>query len=208
MKKISLLLIVVSFFVINTKAQVMIGSQEAPTAGAVLELKSANLGFLPTRVALVNPSNPSPLPGHVQGMVVFNTTTSSDSLKLGLYYNTGSKWVNLTAEPYTKEKWFYMPSIYFDTSTNGSYSKELYQEFVKQLNTNSGAAGSLVINSTGAPAKVLATVPKASDLYYYVSAYDNLVFSNIAIDANGKMTYDIISQASDSTFLNIVFVEK
>jgi len=203
MKKIFLFLFIASVFVINTKAQVTIGSQDAPVAGAVLELKSTNLGFLPTRVALRYPSDAYPLPGHVQGMVVFNTAVT-DSLKAGLYYNTGSKWVNLSAEPYTKEKWFYMPSIYFDTSTNGSYSKELYQEFVKQLSTSGG----LVKPSTGAPAKVLATVPKASDLYYYVTAYDNLVFSNIAIDATGKMTYDIIGQASDSTFLNIVFVEK
>ena len=204
MKKISLLLIVVSFFVINTKAQVTIGSQDAPTAGAVLELKSANLGFLPTRVALVNPSDHSPLPSHVQGMVVFNTSTTSDSLKVGLYYNNGSKWISLSAEPFTKEKWFYMPSIYFDTSTDGTYTKNLYQEFVTQLSTSGG----LVKPSAGAPAKVLATVPKETDLYYYVTAYDNKVFSDIAIDANGTMSYKIIGQASDSTFLNIVFVEK
>ena len=212
MKKIFFLLFFVSIFAINANAQVTIGSQDPPAAGAVLELKSTNLGFLPTRVALVNPSDPSPLPGHVQGMVVFNTTpippATSDSLKVGLYYNTGSKWVRLTTDPFTKENWFYMPSIFFDTSTNGSYTKDLYKAFVDQLNTNSGAAGSFVVSSAGAPTKALATVPKATDLYYYVTAYDDKVFSNITLQADGKMNYDIIGQASDSTYLNIVFVEK
>jgi len=205
MKKIFFLLFIVSLFAINVKAQVTIGSQDAPTAGAVLELKSDNLGFLPTRIPLVSPGNPRPLSTttHVQGMVVYNTTVS-DSLKAGLYYNTGAKWVSLSTEPYTKEKWFYMPSIAFDTSTNGTYFKELYAEFVKQLSTTGG----LVVPSVGAPTKVLATVPKATDLNYYVTAYDNKVFSDISIDANGRMQYDIIGIASDSTFLNIVFVEK
>jgi hypothetical protein len=203
MKKVFYLLFFVSAFAISVNAQVTIGSQDAPTPGAVLELKSANLGFLPTRVILTSPSNPAPLTDHVDGMVVFNTN-ATDSLKVGLYYNVNKKWVALSAEPFTKENWFYMPSIYFDTSTNGSYSKELYLEFVKQLSSTGG----LVKPSAGAPAKVLATVPKATDLYYYVTAYDDNVFDGIAIDANGKMTYDIIGQASDSTFLNIVFVEK
>ena len=207
MKKIVSIMIVALFslFVSHSYAQVTIGSQDAPAAGAVLELKSDNLGFLPTRIALVSPGNPRPLSTttHVQGMVVYNTTVS-DSLKTGLYYNTGSKWVSLSAEPFTKEKWFYMPAISFDTSTNGTYSKELYNEFVKQLSTSGG----LVVPSAGAPAKVLATVPKASDLNYYVTAYDDKVFRNISIDANGRMQYEIIGIASDSTFLNIVFVEK
>jgi len=207
MKKIFFLFIVVSIFAINANAQVTIGSKDAPTAGAVLELKSAELGFLPTRVSLTGPSNPAPLPAHVQGMVVFNTN-ATDSLQVGLYYNLGSKWVALSSTPFTNENWFYMPSIVIDVSGTGG-TIDLYDEYKKQLNTNSGA-GSLVVNSTGAPAKALATIPAAADLYYYVTAYDDRVFEDITITAAGVMTYKIVTGATadDATFMNIVFVEK
>jgi len=207
MKKTLYLLFLVSAFAINANAQVTIGSKDAPQAGAVLELKSTNLGFLPTRVSLTGPSDPAPLPAHVQGMVVFNTN-ATDSLQVGLYYNWDSKWVSLSSTPFTTENWFYMPSIVIDVSGTGG-TVDLYNEYKKQLNTNSGV-GSLVINSSGAPAKVLATIPAATDLYYYVTAYDDSVFENIAITGEGVMTYDIKAAAApdEATFMNIVFVEK
>jgi len=206
MKKIYYLLLFVFIFALKAHTQVTIGSLAAPERGSLLELRNDTLGFLPTRVTLSQPSNPYPLPTHVQGMLVFNLATT-DSLSVGLYYNTGSRWVRFSTSPYTTQKWFFMPSIIFDTSTNGTnLQKNLYDEFVTQLNTDSPT--DFVINSTGAPGKVLTTVPSRTDLYYYVTAYDDKVFQNISINANGLMNYDIISQASDSTLINIVFVEK
>jgi len=210
MKKIFFLLFIVSLLVVNAKAQVTIGSQDAPTPGAVLELKSPlnNLGFLPPRVTLTRPSSPSPLTAHVEGMVVFNTRVSeTDTLQAGLYYDSGKRWILLSTASSFTQSWFYMPSIVFDTSSTGiQLKKNLYQAFQEQFNTSN--PGDLVINSTGAPEKVLANIPARGDLYYYVTAYDPNVFANISIDANGVMTYDIINQASDATFINIVFVEK
>ena len=207
MKKIFFLFIVVSIFAINANAQVTIGSKDAPATGAVLELKSTELGFLPTRVSLTGPSDAAPLPEHVPGMIVFNTN-ATDSLQVGLYYNWNSKWVSLSSTPFTTENWFYMPSIVIDVSGTGG-TVDLYDEYKKQLNTNSGA-GSLVVNSTGAPAKALATIPAADDLFYYVTAYDDRVFEDISITASGVMTYKIVTGATadDATFMNIVFVEK
>ena len=206
MKKIIYLLFFVSVFAITAKSQVTIGSQDAPTAGAVLELKSTNLGFLPTRVELFRPSDPRPLPAHVEGMVVYNTRVNViDSLRAGFYYNSGSRWIHLSEDPYFTQKWFYMPSIVFDTSNPGPQPDiDLYQEFKKQLNTD----GPHLKKSDGAPAPALSVVPAATDLYYYITDYDSDVFKILSISDKGKMSYEIITQASDSTFLNIVFVEK
>jgi len=205
MKKNLYLLFFVSVFVINAKAQVTIGSQDAPTPGAVLELKSTKLGFLPPRVTLTRLSDPSPLPNHVEGMVVYNTKVSaSDTLQAGLYYNSGKRWVLLSMAPSFTQSWFYMPSIPIDVVAPKEI--DLYQEFETQLNT----AGGLVTGSDGAPTPVLADIPGRNNLYYYVTAYDNTVFENIKISADGKMTYGIKSGAiaSDGTYINIVFVEK
>jgi len=203
MKKIFFLLFIVSLLAINAKAQVTIGSQDAPTPGAVLELKSSNLGFLPPRVTLTRPSLAAPLVAHVKGMVVYNLAIT-DSLREGLYYDTGSRWVCLSADPYSTKTWFYMPSIVFDTSTLGDFSVDLYQEFRDQFNSDAG----LVKGSIGAPAKVLETIPTATDLYYYVTDYDPNVFEITEINNRGVMKYKIKNQASDATFINIVFVEK
>ena len=206
MKRFIFLLVIISVFTVKIQSQVKIGDLNPPERGVILELKSDTLGFLPPRISLISPTNPYPLPVHVQGNIVFNIgNTNPDSLRVGLYYNTGTRWVNLSTTAYYPANWFYMPSIPIDVSGAGSIV-DLYDEYKKQLNT----AGNHVVNSAGAPAIVLATIPKATDLYYYVTAYDDRVFENITIDANGLMTYDIKSGASadDATVMNIVFVEK
>jgi len=212
MKKTISLLFFVSIFAIKANAQVTIGIQDAPAKGAILDLKTnangeSTLGFLPPRVRLVQPSKSDPLPEHTQGMVVYNLV-ASDSLKVGFYYNSGSRWVHFSADSFTAENWFYMPSIPVDVTVTVPTDIDLYQKYVDQLNT----AGGLVVKSDGAttPAKVLATVPGRTDLYYYVTAYDSDVFDAISITANGVMTYSIKpgAIATDATFLNIVFVEK
>ena len=198
MKKILYFLFFVSAFTINTRAQVAIGSQEAPQRGAVLELKSDTLGFLPPRVALSGLSKPNPLPLHVKGMVVFNTINNlSDTLQIGLYYNTGTRWIRLSTAP----GWFYMPSVVFDTSTPGTnLTMDLYEAYKKQL--------------TGPQAKnpdapnFISYLPKATDLNYYISDYDNQVFEIKSISNTGVLTYSIKKAATDATFINIVFVEK
>jgi len=210
MKKNFLLLFIVFVLAINAKSQVTIGSTDVPEPGAVLELKSSSLGFLPTRVNLVKLSLPDPLPAHTEGMLVYNMKVSeADTLQAGFYYNTGERWIHLSTTPSFSKSWFYMPSIVFDTSTVTPEGKnvvvDLYGEFKKQLNddTNTG-----VVASAGAPNRALSTIPLSTDIHYYVTAYDPLVFEIDEISADGKMTYRILDIASDSTYINIVFVEK
>ena len=216
MKKIYLFLLCVSVFAISANAQVTIGSQDAPAEGALLELKSSNLGFLPPRVALTSLSDFAPLPGSpVDGMVVFNTTLNLDAnLQPGLYYNQDGRWVRLyTSSSAIKESWLYMPSIVFDTSTptpaGSSLTKDLYLHFKEQLNDVSNTNTSTsIIPSDGAPTQALASVPGPEDLYYYVTAHDPNVFEILSISATGVLTYRVLAPGTDETILNIVFVEK
>jgi len=206
MKKKLYYLFFASIFTLNVHAQVTIGSLDVPQEGAVLELKSDTLGFLPPRLNLVSLNKPDPLRVHVEGMIVFNKTVKTDEkLQIGFYYNTGSQWRRLYSTPSFTENWFYMPSIAFDTSnpSNEEITIDLYDEFKNQLNSSNN-----VTASDEAPVMALSTIPAATDLYYYVTAHDPEVFEIISISNDGKMKYKIKASASDETFLNIVFVEK
>jgi len=207
MKKIFLFLIV-SIFVVNAKAQVLIGGVTEPEWASILELRSDTLGFLPPRVNLLGPGRAAPLNRHLAGNVVYNKT-ATDSLRVGLYFNDGTRWVPLFTSKTIQEYWFYMPSIPIQVANIdlvAGKTVDLYYEYKKQLNT----AGGLVKASAGAPTQVLKKVPEALDFWYYVTGYDDSVFDAITITNDGKMNYKIKPTAvpTDSTYLNIVFVEK
>ncbi|WP_375323848.1 collagen-like protein [Flagellimonas sp. GZD32] len=97
---------------------------------------------------------------------------------------------------------FYPPSIAIDASTNGSFSIDLYQEYINQF-------GSPTVSSAGAPAAV--PTYARTDLYYYVTYADATVFNTatMAIDANGNLSYTVIGQPADyNALINVVFVVK
>lgn len=193
----------------NLHAQVTIGTDTPPHKDALLELKentdgSSSKGLLFPRVKLSSTNTSAPLSSHVEGMTVYNTATASSGatyVSPGLYYNDGIQWVRM---PMSATNWFYMPSISFDSSTTLSgQKKNLYQEYYNQF---TGASGHFV-KSNSAP-KIIPYLPKATDLYYYITDYDPNVFSNISIDDNGIMVYDVTAAATDASFINIVFVLK
>jgi hypothetical protein len=167
------------------------GSPVQPASGVILELESNKRGMLlprmtqPERDAIAAPAN---------GLVIYNT----DENCLNAY--NGTAWQSMCAVPPYLAKWFYMPSVVFDVSVQGTgFTKDLYQEYINQFTAPKAI-------STGAPA--LKTAPNKTDLYYYILDYDTTVFANVSVDENGVMTYDIISEATDATFINIVFLAK
>ncbi|PWS30560.1 hypothetical protein [Pedobacter paludis] len=97
MKKHLLLCLVLSLcmLVAFSQQKVKDGSvtgNNLPNKDAILELESANKGFLHVRVALKATTNAFPLTAHVAGMMVYNTATDGD-VTPGIYYNDGTKWV-------------------------------------------------------------------------------------------------------------------
>ena len=108
-KKRSLLLLlcfVMSAYLSQGSAQIVIGSDSDPDVDAVLELVSNdNLGLLLPRVKLTSLTDPIPLSAHKAGMVLYNVgndvdedgnETSSDALPPGYYYNDGFQWIQIT----------------------------------------------------------------------------------------------------------------
>ncbi|WP_240337534.1 hypothetical protein [Aquimarina sp. AD1] len=104
---------------------------------------------------------------------------------------------------------FYPPSIAIDASTisantaaPGDESVDLYQQYIDQFTLANAATSQ---SSAGAPGAI--PTYAANELYYYVTYFDPTVFANVAIDANGVMTYDIIGTPADyNTLINVVFV--
>ncbi len=100
-------------------------------------------------------------------------------------------------------KFFYMPAIIFDTSVNGSFTRNLHAEYEAQF---TGTGNPTLVSSTGAT-NAIPTLP-ATELEYHITYYDTAVFANLSIDANGVLSYDIIGNATDESYMTIVFVVK
>lgn len=207
MKKIYL--VALGLFATVGVAQVKVGTTPEVNPNAMFEVEATNKGMLLPRVALETTSSPAPLTAHVAGMTVYNTAETTDlavadklRVSPGFYYNDGEKWNEMITRDNKAVKFFYMPSITFDTSVDATgVSKDLYAAYKAQFE-------SPVEASAGAPIDGIPFFKSPTDLYYYITDYDPAVFSNITINANGVMTYDVTAAATDCSLINIVFVVK
>lgn len=206
-------------------AQVKIGGTDGtPNVNAMLEVEATDKGILLPRVALTALTDEAPLAAHVQGMIVYNTTVdAAENLDLGLYQNDGTQWKRLVTsddEALGGVKFFYMPSIMINTSSNATgVKRNLHAEYISQFTNKEfipdtvtgGSVGTEVrptfVKSTNAPDEVPNT-PAPTDLWYYVTDYDDTALENLSIDENGILTYDVIGTGTDYSFVNIVFVVK
>lgn len=129
------------------------------------------------------------------------TTAKTVNVKTpGFYYydNSISQWVGAFRNN-NFPKFFYMPSILVNTATLGTKTLDLYAIYFSQFN-------SPPVKSTGSTGSI-PTLPK-TQLEYYVTYYDTALMNTVTIDANGVMSYNVIGNASDASFMNIVFVVK
>ncbi len=91
-------IIVIIVFILFGKqsfCQVGIGTTN-PNNSAMLDISSPDKGLLIPRLALEAPALSAPLPNHVAGMIVYNTS-SNLLVNPGFYLNDGLKWVSMTA---------------------------------------------------------------------------------------------------------------
>lgn len=179
---------------------------------AILELDSeTNKGLLLPRVELQSSTLAAPLAAHVEGMTVYNTVTAGDVVP-GFYYNDGTKWSQMVTTDNKSVKFFYMPSIVFDTSEDKqNVVIDLFAEYKKQFDLKNkmqvvGEPQNYFI-SQGAP-EIIPYFENPTDLYYYVTDFDTSVFEVLSITAEGVMTYNVKAAATDATIMNIVFVVK
>jgi hypothetical protein len=194
--------IFICFLTFSANAQVNIGDLSEPNKHAILELKPSGdyKGLLMPKVTLTDRDSHQPFASNdiPKGMLVYNIYDNGTELPEGLYSWNGSRWEFVGSE------WFYMPAAPFETdytTTPEDNQKDLYAVYAQQF--------SLAIGSSGAPT-LDTRIPQfgRTDFYYYVISYDDTVFSNIRIDEDGVMTYDLLKDGNDATYINIIFVRK
>src|SRR5690554_1632529 len=111
---------------------------------------------------------------------------------------------------------FYMPAVIFDTSANGTTTRDLYQEYKDQftgqpLDIAHGVNGPSMPYTGGLVKRADAPVVhvfESNELYYYVTYYDQDVFENLSISADGQLTYTVKDNSQPHSYMNIVFVIK
>jgi len=108
-------------------------------------------------------------------------------------------------------KFFYMPATVIPThDANGNallgvQTLELYNLYKEQFEFAPQQAASLSrVRSNNS--STIPTLP-ANQLDYFVTYFDNQVFENVSINAQGRLTYSVKNQArvTARTFMNIVF---
>lgn len=207
MKKILLLLLVLIPFC--TYAQVTIGTGEVADKSALLELRenadgTSSKGLLFPRVKLTSLTLSAPLATHVNGMTVYNI--DGTNIPQGLYYNDGTRWIRMVPQ---NSVFFYAPSIVLPTSVDDpSYNKDTQIFTVYMYNIYKSQFGmSDAASSTKSPLAGSLPVLKSDELDYFVTYYDNKVFTNLAISNTGILTYKIVagSAVTANTFINIIF---
>ncbi len=155
------------FIVLNLSYGQNVGIGTATPAGsAILELSSANQGFLMTRVGLLNTSDVTTVPVPVTGLLVYNTNTAGD-VTPGFYYWDGSKWVRLLNTQ--SDDWTILGNAGTNPTTNFIGTTDA-QDFVVRTNNTEvmrvKSAGNVGVGTT-APA------------------------TNVKFQANGDATYTI-----------------
>ena len=192
MKKI--FLSALSLMAMASYAQVGINTS-SPDNSAALDIVSTNKGVLIPRMTTAQRlaiATPTP------GLLVYDNDLKCISQNAGT--SAAPSWVCLSAKD-TQSGSFYMPSIAIDAaSVVTNQTLDLYAEYKKQFNTPTKV-------STGAPASI-PYFAAASDLYYYITFYDNTVLKINSLNASGVLNYDILKEADYATFMNVVFVIK
>ena len=220
MKKIYL--VALGLFATVSFAQVKVGNSPIVNPNAMFEVEATNKGMLLPRVELIATNSPAPLaastPAEIallKGMTVYNTaetdpatTTLADRYRVspGFYYHDGEKWNEMITRDNKAVKFFYMPSISFSATAadvGQTFNVNLYEEYKGQFNAPKVKSASATTNNIEIP-----YFGKATDLYYFVTDYDEAVFEDISIDDNGEMTYKVKAEAQDCSLINIVFVVK
>lgn len=99
-------------------------------------------------------------------------------------------------------KFFYMPTILFDTSTiQNGLTVKLHQEYIDQFTAAN------IKKNPNAPATI-PHLPSANDLHYYVTDFDDNVIDIVEITDTGMLTYNVINNSGPYSYVTVVFVVK
>jgi len=177
-------------------------------------------------------------PQTANSLLVYNThtTTGDNGVTPGYYYwsqpdAAAGRWVRLITgddighmpqQTVAMPRFFYMPAVIFRTdAVQNGLKRNLYAEYLAQFTGKEfipdetgtgGAVGTAnsptFVASAGAGTLDIPHLPNSTDLYYYVTYYDATAIEVEEIDENGVMTYNVVGNATEASYMNIVFVIK
>lgn len=199
-KMMKIIGVFILILILNCSLHAQVGiNTTIPHTSSALEIESTNKGLLIPRmtttqkIAIASPAT---------SLLVYDITLRQIQQNAGT--PTNPNWVPLIQQD-TRNSFFYMPSISIDASTEVTNKTiNLYDEYKKQF---TGANTTTFARSVGAPAQA-PFFPLASNLYYYITYYDNQIIKVNSIDANGVLNYDILKESDFDSFMNVVFVVK
>jgi len=225
MRKYSILILVsiLLFTKVQLNAQVTIGTHMEPEKAALLDLKTKDGGddggistetggLLLPRISLENINGLTPFIDSTTmsqeeynkhkkrhtGLAVYNITRDFDkNIEKGVYIWSGNRWEKGSFRK--RVNFFYMPSIVIDTTNPGAQAPiDLYTMYKNQFENPA-------VKSNGSPDQIPFFV-KPEDLFYYITDYDTSVLNITSISNKGLMEYEVLSNSSEDSFINIVFV--
>ncbi|WP_353097111.1 hypothetical protein [Empedobacter brevis] len=138
-------LVMLSLICATSYAQIKVtnATDQTPNADAILHLESKDndKGLLISRLPLQSTILPQPLTAHVNGMVIYNTatTTGANYVTPGLYFNDGTKWIKLSKN---KNQFGDIKNSLQQTDHNGWYL--LDGRSLTSLNSNARAIASSI----------------------------------------------------------------
>lgn len=170
-----------------------------PHPSAALDVVNTSAGILIPRM---NVDQKNSIVSPASGLLIYDTTNKCISQNTGT--SSVPTWVCLTARD-TQNSFFYMPSIAIDASVATPVNApgmhlDLYEVYKKQFSKPAA-------KSADAPNSI-PYFPKATDLYYYFTEYDESVFDLVGTSSIGTIEYKIIKASNYATFINVVFVLK
>ncbi|NDV95663.1 hypothetical protein D0T84_12170 [Dysgonomonas sp. 521] len=158
------------------------------------------------------------------GLMVYNLTSNlttetepAKRFRQGLYLWNGTQW-NFVSEGFG-QRYFFIPSFNIPitgiTPDGNTETIDLYAQYKTQFtadNEDSNVNPTFVSSNAAlkrVPSPGFDKLYERTDLDYVITYYDPTVMSDVAINANGVMTYKIISlDTSPASFINVVFVIK
>lgn len=141
----------------------------------------------------------------VQGGTVtlgdYGTGAQADTTNVDYILTTNSSGEVKELNTAKNTRWFYPPAIVIDASdVVTAATLDLYADYVDQMSTP-------MVSSDGASGFI--PFYQRDELEFYINFFDDSTLSNVSINANGVMTYDIISVPFDNyTIINVTFVIK
>lgn len=187
--------------------------------GLTVEDGAVKLGGSLSQITTLATSNSNTLA--ITGLQTGNNTPLANANGTG-YSQVSDKIVVLDANGILKQvkaampKFFYAPAVYLPTYsidpntnvatpyTNGAPEIDLYTVYLQQY----GGVNTATFRASNASSK-LPTLEKV-DLEFFITWFDDSVFSDVTLSPDGKLNYKVLVNAipTSKTFINVVFKVK